>query len=466
MRRTALTLFVTLLLVATPALAARGEKGEWEFGLYAGSAQMDDYGPFNPENAPLYGLRFGYFATPLTSVELSIQRLSADTDLDTALGLPEEDFDVNSARLNVLWNLLAGKSFRPFFTAGMGAERIDAGDLGKSNDLGFNAGLGLRWFLGNSFGVRLDGRAVVVDADDLGRQVNIEGALGLLWAFGGAAPSDSDNDGVTDRRDKCPDTPAGATVDERGCPIDSDGDGVPDGIDRCADTPKGTPVDEKGCPRDSDGDGVGDGQDACPNTPAGATVDARGCPTDGDGDRVFDGLDACPDTPRGATVDSRGCPLDSDRDGVPDGLDRCPDTPAGAEVDSDGCPTEPKEPKAAPLFEQGRKTLVLEGVNFATSKADLTPDSSGVLDRVSASLKDWPEVRVEIGGHTDSTGGDAFNLDLSRRRAAAVKDYLVAKGIDSSRLASKGYGETKPIADNRTKEGRAKNRRVELTRLD
>jgi outer membrane protein OmpA-like peptidoglycan-associated protein len=277
---------------------------------------------------------------------------------------------------------------------------------------------------------------------------------------------DSDGDGVMDRRDKCPNTPKGAKVDANGCPTDSDKDGVYDGIDKCDDTPKGYAVDDRGCPKDSDGDGVVDGADKCPNTPKGAKVDASGCPTDSDGDGVPDGPDRCPNTPKGVKVDTSGCPVDSDGDGVVDGTDKCPNTPLGTKVDKDGCPVKEEPPKAAPLFQEGKKSLVLEGVNFATNSDVLTPDSSETLDKVAASLKDWPDVKVEIGGHTDSRASTAYNHNLSHKRAVAVKNYLVSKGVDASRLEVKGYGESKPIADNKTEAGMAKNRRVELTKQD
>jgi outer membrane protein OmpA-like peptidoglycan-associated protein len=243
---------------------------------------------------------------------------------------------------------------------------------------------------------------------------------------------------------------------------DSDGDGVMDDRDRCPNTPAGAQVDEHGCPKDSDGDGVYDGIDLCPDTPRGARVDASGCPNDSDRDGIYDGLDQCPDTPRGAKVDSRGCPMDSDHDGVYDGLDDCPDTPRGKKVDERGCP-EPEKPAA--MFE-GKKSLVLEGVNFETNSAKLTSDSHSVLDRVAESLNASPDVKVEVAGHTDSVGSDSHNMSLSKARAESVRDYLVKKGVDSSRLVARGYGETKPIADNGTAAGRAKNRRVELTRID
>ena len=194
-------------------------------------------------------------------------------------------------------------------------------------------------------------------------------------------------------------------------PRDSDGDGVPDRTDACPDTPKGATVDAKGCPMDSDGDGVWDGIDRCPDTPKGATVDATGCPMDSDGDGVWDGLDRCPDTPKGVIVDAKGCPKDSDGDGVWDGIDRCPNTPRGVKVDEFGC-----EVKAAPPVEPVPKTLALEGVNFESDSATLLPSSLAVLDRVSALLKDWPDVRVEVAGYTDSMNTEAYNQRLSERQ--------------------------------------------------
>jgi OOP family OmpA-OmpF porin len=161
-------------------------------------------------------------------------------------------------------------------------------------------------------------------------------------------------------------------------------------------------------------------------------------------------------------VDARGCPGDSDNDGVYDGLDLCPGTPSGKTVDAHGCP----EPAKVPAMFEGKNKLVLEGVNFETNSAKLTSGSLETLDRVGQTLKDWPDVKVEIGGHTDSTGGEGHNLSLSTARAESVRNYLVKRGVDPSRLVAKGYGESSPIADNGTAEGRAKNRRVELTRID
>ncbi len=234
-----------------------------------------------------------------------------------------------------------------------------------------------------------------------------------------------------------------AGEEKREPPLDSDGDGVPDTLDKCPNTPKGVKVDRAGCPLDSDGDGVADYLDKCPDTPRRVKVDASGCPLDSDGDGVPDYLDKCPDTPKGVKVDKAGCPLDSDGDGVPDYQDKCPDTLKGAPVNSVGC-------------------WVIEGINFDYDKADIKPQYYGLLDENIAVLKKNPSVKVQIQGHTDSAGSEAYNQKLSEERAEAVMSYFISKGIDSGRLSSKGLGESKPVASNDTPEGRAKNRRIEI----
>lgn len=229
---------------------------------------------------------------------------------------------------------------------------------------------------------------------------------------------------------------------------DSDGDGVPDRMDKCPNTPRGTPVDASGCPLDSDGDGVPDFRDKCPNTPPGAKVDVDGCAIDDDGDGVPNSIDQCPNTPKGVPVDNRGCPLDNDRDGVPNKIDQCPGTLPGMKVNSRGC-----------VISQ---TVELSGVHFEFDKSRLMLDSRAVLDKVAESLRNEPDVRIIIEGHTDSMGSDTYNKSLSQRRAQSVVDYLTSKGIDRSRMRAVGYGESKPKADNSTEEGRERNRRVEL----
>ncbi|OGC90128.1 MAG: hypothetical protein A2W25_11090 [candidate division Zixibacteria bacterium RBG_16_53_22] len=280
----------------------------------------------------------------------------------------------------------------------------------------------------------------------------LEPTVGLTFYFGGG--KDSDNDGVRDKKDMCPDTPQGAIVDEQGCPHDADGDGVYDGLDNCLDTPKGAIVDMTGCPLDTDQDGVPDGIDKCANTPPGVGVDNVGCPLDADKDGVFDTYDKCPDTPAGCLVDASGCNLDGDGDGVCDGKDRCPTTPALTVVNEEGCPVDVKKPVQ-------KITL---NIKYATGSYEPDAASKKVLEDLIVTMKNYTKATVEVDGFTDDAGSEQSNQVLSEKRAGAVKDYIVAGGIEPERVTAKGFGEDPAhfVADNKTAEGRAQNRRVEL----
>jgi hypothetical protein len=231
-------------------------------------------------------------------------------------------------------------------------------------------------------------------------------------------------------------------------PKDSDGDGVYDDVDNCPGTAAGVKVDSYGCPLDGDRDGVYDSLDKCPNTPAGVKVNTSGCPLDSDGDGVYDYLDKCPATPKGVTVDRSGCPLDSDGDGVYDYMDQCPDTPKGATVNERGC------------------WAFGGNVFFDFNQSEIKSDAYPLLKEALNILEENPEMRVEIQGHTDNKGPEAYNQTLSEKRAMAVKTYLIKQGIDAERLEIKGYGESDPIAPNDTEEGRQKNRRVRFKRIN
>jgi OOP family OmpA-OmpF porin len=208
---------------------------------------------------------------------------------------------------------------------------------------------------------------------------------------------------------------------------------------------------------DEDKDGIIDSKDQCPGTTAGVNVDATGCPiavVDGDADQdgVKDSVDACPGSAAGVTVDAKGCEVkvdgDGDKDGVKDSLDACPDTSAGFKVNDKGC-----------LIEQ---TLTLRNVNFESGSDNLTAAAKGILDAMAKGLVTDKDVKLEIAGHTDSLGPQNYNLQLSQKRARAVKAYLESKGVDASRLKSEGYGEFNPVETNNTDAGRALNRRVEF----
>jgi outer membrane protein OmpA-like peptidoglycan-associated protein len=204
---------------------------------------------------------------------------------------------------------------------------------------------------------------------------------------------------------------------------------------------------------DEDGDGVTDEYDKCPGTPKGWPVDEEGCPLDEDKDGVPDHLDKCPGTPAGVEVDEDGCPLDSDGDGVPNYLDKCPDTPEGVNVDEDGCPVVTDE-------ERAELDNAAKGVYFEINSSTLKEESYEKLDVLVEFMNSHPGLTIVVEGHTDNTGNPESNKKLSQERVNSVKDYLVSKGIDRSRLKAVGYGQEKPLYDNNTEEGRVKNRRV------
>lgn len=178
---------------------------------------------------------------------------------------------------------------------------------------------------------------------------------------------------------------------------------------------------------------------------------------DADGDGVADKYDRCPGTPGGVGVDSVGCPLDSDGDGVPDDLDRCPRTPAGVAVDSRGCPI-----KQAPAAAERR----FEDVNFAFDSSAISEYAAVLLDNAAAEIrslqKKFNSVKVQVAGHADSIGTENYNSGLSTRRAIAVRDYLVSRGVKAGSIVTLGFGETQPIASNKTPQGRLLNRRAEI----
>lgn len=253
------------------------------------------------------------------------------------------------------------------------------------------------------------------------------------------APGDRDGDGILDPDDRCPDEPEDfdGYEDEDGCPEDqdSDGDGIPDSLDLCPVEPEDFDgyQDEDGCPEpDNDLDSLLDAADRCPNEPE-----------DVDG---FQDADGCPD-------------LDNDGDGIPDTSDRCPNEPGPA--DEQGCPRVYRDVEVT-----STGIVIHQTVYFEFNRAVIRPQSFPLLDTVAQVLHDFPDITVEIQGHTDDRGRDEYNLRLSSERAEAVRQYLIQKGIDPSRMSARGYGETRPLASNRTAAGRARNRRVEFVRTD
>lgn len=482
-------------------LSARAE-------IKAGSVELTPFAGYNfferqqnLEDSPVVGGRLGYNFTNRLGIEGTWEFMKTYVD-NKSIGAtrqgqfarPISDVNITQFNLGLIYHFMPESVFNPYIVAGYGVNHYSPKINNKNMSL-VDVGVGAKLWLADNIALRGDVRDNMIFDEHIH---NVETTLGVVFAFGGKSktavtPLDSDGDGVLDTLDKCPNTPAGVAVDKDGCPLDSDKDGVPDYLDKCPNTPAGvavgkdgcpldsdkdgvtdnldkcpgTPsgvkVDKDGCPLDSDGDGVADYLDKCPNTPAGVKVGADGCPLDSDGDGVPDNKDKCPGTPAGVKVDVNGCPLDSDGDGVPDYLDKCPNTPAGVMVDKDGCPPEvvvPAHVKAAAAKRFCSKPAML-AVYFDSDKTDIKPEFHDELKTVGDFLMYFPNAKGEISGHTDSTASNAHNQKLSEGRAASIEKYISAKfGINPGRITTKGYGETKPIASNKTKAGRAKNRRI------
>ncbi len=285
---------------------------------------------------------------------------------------------------------------------------------------------------------------------------------------------DKDGDGYKDDVDKCPEQPEDfdGYKDEDGCPDpDNDNDGILDVDDRCPNEPEDRDGDhdDDGCPEGSDGDRDGDGildsRDKCPDVPEDRDgfQDTDGCPDpDNDQDGIPDKKDQCPNDPedKDGFQDEDGCPdPDNDGDGIPDIKDKCPNEPEtfnGFE-DEDGCPDK------GDVSIQGNDILILKKIKFKTASAEILPESNQILDAVATTLIHHPEfLLVEIAGHADERAPDDYNLKLTQDRVNSVDAALVARGVDRSRLRSKGYGEYCPEDPGHNEDAWEKNRRVEF----
>ncbi len=288
---------------------------------------------------------------------------------------------------------------------------------------------------------------------------------------------DTDKDGIEDSKDECPEVFGLAKFN--GCP-DTDEDGIEDRLDSCINE-KGMP-ELNGCP-DSDADGIIDKNDECVNEPG--LPQFNGCP-DTDGDGIPDKLDKCPG--KKGLPEYNGCP-DTDGDGIPDNIDKCPDAAGLPEfngcpdTDGDGvqdyddlCPLTPglKENNGCPKVEEKIEILELDeeeekvlreafdNLEFETGKSVIQPESFKSLDELVVLMNAKTNYRIYIAGHTDNVGNNKANQKLSEDRANAVKQYLIDKGIIATRIKTEGFGDTRPVASNKTAEGRQKNRRVEF----
>ncbi len=346
------------------------------------------------------------------------------------------------------------KNFLGFLGVGAGLSNgIGSPDFRVLGGLRFDSG-----FVADS-----DGDGVTDDVDKCPEQAEDKDKI---QDTDGCPESDADNDGVPDETDKAPLDPEDIDgyQDEDGVPDpgdDEDGDGITDAADKCPGEPEvlNGVKDEDGCPdtADKDGDGINDDKDKCPEQAEDADkiADDDGCPEeDADRDGAMDTADACPLKP--GPLENRGCPdTDRDGDGVVDRMDNCPDE-KGSQTNQ-GCAK-----KQDVRIAKG-KIEILKKVYFSSGKSKIKRKSFNLLRQVARVLNNQPRIkRVSVEGHTDSRGNDAANERLSQNRAQAVVDFLVSEGVDPMRLNPKGFGEAQPIDSNRSRAGRANNRRVEF----
>ena len=448
MKRLKIAVIALFALVAVSNINAQDENNPWVVGF--GVNVVDFYLP----DASITDNALDYIGNDDWNILPSISRISGEKYLDKGFSLQLSgslnkieiidsslnDFDFLYYSIDAivkydLNNLVGDTSwFDPYVYLGGGYVSVDGNGEGMVNtgvgfNTWFNDNLGLNFQTGSKFGF----------ADDV--VSHIQTSVGVVIKFGG---TDTDGDGVYDKYDACPEV---AGLEEfNGCP-DADGDGIKDSDDACPNTAGLAAM--NGCP-DSDGDGVADKDDMCPN--AKGTKANKGCP-DADGDGVVDKDDKC--ASEAGPAANNGCPWpDTDGDGVLDKDDNCKNEVGPAS--NSGCPVDVSN--KAKMGEDTFAKAILFNSNRASFKSGITKQLDGMI----GVMNEFPTSEFDINGHTDNTGTAAYNLMLSEKRAKAVKDYLVKKGIESSRLTAKGFGEDKPVETNSTRAGRAKNRRVEV----
>lgn len=475
-------IILNLLLISVLTINSFAQTSERPISLgliggltqYNGDLGQGFYGSKKQPSFAHMGISFGWFVTSKVDFGMNLTYGS--------LGYYENAFKSFSGK-QVQWNShmklymfdMETHKFSPYLHGGIGFHVLKGENIPEGTDFFLPFGGGIRYKLNDRINLNLQETFMYTDHDDReGENRNNNDAF-LMHSFGVSynlnAGKDSDGDGVSDKSDKCPKTPSGVKVDKSGCPLDRDGDGIADVDDKCPDV-KGV-ASAKGCP-DKDGDGITDKDDKCPEVKG--IVAMKGCP-DADGDGITDAEDKCPDvkgtkelngcvdTDGDGIIDPNddcptekglkelnGCP-DKDSDGIADKDDKCPDV-AGIAANK-GCPEIKEEVKQ--LF-----TKALQGIQFETGKDVITKGSYAILDNVVKVMVENPAYLLDINGHTDNVGDSNKNKTLSQNRANAVLNYLVSKGVASSRLKATGFGDTIPVGDNKTAAGKAKNRRVEF----
>jgi outer membrane protein OmpA-like peptidoglycan-associated protein len=340
-----------------------------------------------------------------------------------------------------LQSVIKSKVIDPSLSVGGGYSFLGDASYGT-----INTGAGVTFWFSENVGLELTSKykksygdrvtAGIPDAPSF-----FQHTAGLIFKFGG---TDTDKDGIYDKDDACPQV--AGLKQFNGCP-DTDGDGIVDGSDACPEVAGLASL--NGCP-DADADGITDANDACPQVAGLASL--KGCP-DADKDGVADKDDKCPSV--AGPKENAGCPwADTDKDGVADKDDECPEV-AGL-ASNKGCP----EVTAAVLESV---SMEAKSIYFNTGKATFRSEDVPVkIESISTLLKQYPTAKFSIEGHTDSDGSDAFNQKLSQERADVVKNALIERGMKAENLTAVGYGESKPVASNKTAAGKAKNRRTEV----
>ncbi len=438
--------FAMLLLLSFSNVSAQDENNPWAIGVGANAVDLYPTGEDGQGGIFDEYFNFGDHYNVLPSLSsISVSRYLSDGFTFTAAGTINEISKVGDASADdlsyygldgtVKYSFLQGKAIEPYLGVGGGYTWVDDIGAGTLNGtLGFNL-----WFSEN-IGVTVQSAYKHAFEDYL--PTHFQHTVGLALKFGG---KDTDGDGVYDKDEACPDVPGLEAFN--GCP-DSDNDGIEDSKDDC---PNEAGLAEfNGCP-DADGDGVPDNKDNCPTVAGLKTL--NGCP-DADGDGVADNDDECPNEAGPAA--NKGCPWkDTDGDGVLDKDDKCPNE-AGT-VANNGCPEVKPTVEVMKQLNDYARTIL-----FDTGKSTFKKESIQTLESMHAIFHEYPEATFALEGYTDSVGSEKSNQLLSERRANAVRDWLIANGIDKDRLTAKGFGEENPIDSNKTAGGRTNNRRVEV----
>ncbi|MDB5201266.1 MAG: OmpA family protein [Ferruginibacter sp.] len=435
-----IALLLTMMVFAIGAFAQMSgssapEKKQSSFGIHFDAVDFKTPVTFKNSNSPRtlagirdldFGLSLSYWKGLTSKIDWSVKfnALMHDYSLDRNIATNKTEYGVEIEPSINIRPIKDNNLISPFLTAGIGAGYY-TGEFGAY----VPAGVGIQVNFNSVTYLMLQAQYRFTLTEDKLKD-HLFYSLGIVQNFGPEKPM------------VVPPPPAPVVLDR-------DGDGIADADDKCPDTPGLAAL--QGCP-DRDGDGIADGDDKCPDVAGIAKY--QGCPIpDTDGDGINDEMDKCP-TVKGLAR-YQGCPIpDTDGDGVNDEEDKCPSRPGPAS--NQGCPEIAKE-----VIE--KINFAAKNVFFATGSYKLLAKSNKSLDEVVRLMKADESLMLDIDGHTDAQGTNESNQVLSDNRAGAVKQYLVDHGIDASRLKSTGYGEEKPVADNKTAAGRAKNRRTEMT---